>query len=120
MLCSKFELIPITIGFFINFKILSKIGPKSCTYTGSAKLVAKFCRNWHFLICVQLQGTTIILTFCCNSNSTVGSIEPVEKIIIDQEDFGAESVAECFQEWFDVIETQDIEQQLMFCQLFQV
>ncbi|XP_019851906.1 PREDICTED: uncharacterized protein LOC109581875 isoform X2 [Amphimedon queenslandica] len=53
------------------------------------------------------------------SNSPVGLIEPVQKITIDQEDFGAEGVAECFQEWFNVIETQDIEQQLMFCQLFQ-
>ena len=75
-----------------------------------------------FLCCVYIQGTTIILTyiFCNSNNSPVGSIEPVKKVTIDQEDFGAKSVAECFQEWFNVIETQDIEQQLMFCQLFQV
>ena len=32
MLCSKFELIPIKIGFFTNFLSYSKIGPKSLYY----------------------------------------------------------------------------------------
>ena len=40
MLCRKFELIPIKIGFFTIFLICSKIGPKSLYYsTGS---LAKF------------------------------------------------------------------------------
>ena len=33
MLFIKFELIPIKIGFFINFKICSKIGPKTMGYS---------------------------------------------------------------------------------------
>ena len=40
MLCTKFELIPIKIGFFMNFQSCSKIGQKSLYYsTGS---LAKF------------------------------------------------------------------------------
>ena len=44
MLCRKFELIPIKIGFYINFKSCSKIGPKTLYYsTGS---LAKFHQKW--------------------------------------------------------------------------
>ena len=43
MLCIKFELIPIKIGFFTNFKSCSKIGPKTLYY--STESLAKFCRN---------------------------------------------------------------------------
>ena len=31
MLCRKFELIPIKIGFFTNFKVAQKSGPRPCT-----------------------------------------------------------------------------------------
>ena len=40
MLCFKFELIPIKIGFFIIFLSYSKIGPKSLYY--STVILAKF------------------------------------------------------------------------------
>ena len=61
MLCRKFELIPIKIGFFTNFQSYSKIGPKTLYYsTGS---LAKFCQKWlgenfrfllHFLIHIHV------------------------------------------------------------------
>ena len=61
MLCIKFELIPIKIGFLKNFQSCSKIGPKSlyCS-TGS---LAKFHQKWlgknsqfllHFLIHIHV------------------------------------------------------------------
>ena len=66
MLCTKFELILIKIGFLKKFLICSKIGPKSLYYsTGS---LAKFHQKWqgenspfllHFLIHIHvlmLQG----------------------------------------------------------------
>ena len=31
MLCRKFELIPIKIGFFTNFKVAQKLGKSPCT-----------------------------------------------------------------------------------------
>ena len=31
MLCRKFELIPIKIGFFMNFKVAQKSGQSPCT-----------------------------------------------------------------------------------------
>ena len=31
MLCRKFELIPIKIGFFTNFKVAQKLGQSPCT-----------------------------------------------------------------------------------------
>ena len=40
MLCRKFEPIPIKTGFFMNFYICSKIGPKSLYY--STVILAKF------------------------------------------------------------------------------
>ena len=44
MLCRKFELIPIKIGFFTNFLICSKIWPKTLYYsTGS---LVKFHEKW--------------------------------------------------------------------------
>ena len=44
MLCTKFELIPIKIRFFMNFQIRSIIGPKTLYYsTGS---LAKFRQKW--------------------------------------------------------------------------
>ena len=61
MLCRKFELIPIKIGFFTNFKSCSKIGPKSLYY--STGLLAKFHQKWqgensplllHFLILIHV------------------------------------------------------------------
>ena len=61
MLCRKFELIPIKIGFFTNFKSCSKIRPKALYYnTGS---LAKFRQKWlgenspfllHFLIHIHV------------------------------------------------------------------
>ena len=61
MLCRKFELVPIKIGFFTNFETCSKIGPKSLYYsTGS---LAKFHQKWqgenspfllHFLIHIHV------------------------------------------------------------------
>ena len=61
MLCRKFELILIKIGFFTNFQSCSKIGPKMLYYsTGS---LAKFCQKWlgenspfllHFLIHIHV------------------------------------------------------------------
>ena len=44
MLYRKFELFPIKIGFFMNFYICSKIGPKSLYY--STGTLAKFHENW--------------------------------------------------------------------------
>ena len=44
MLCRKFELIPIKIGFFMNFKSYSKIGPKTMYY--STWSLAKFYQKW--------------------------------------------------------------------------
>ena len=44
MLFSKFELIPIKIGFFTNFLSCSKIGPKSLYY--STGCLAKFHQKW--------------------------------------------------------------------------
>ena len=65
MLCTKFELIPIKIGFFMNFQSYSKIRPKTLYYsTGS---LAKFRQKWlgknslflsHFLIHIH------VLTLC--------------------------------------------------------
>ena len=61
MLCRKFELIPIKIGFFTNFLNCSKIGPKSLYY--STGLLAKFHQKWqgenspfllHFLIHIHV------------------------------------------------------------------
>ena len=61
MLCRKFELIPIKIGFFTIFLICSKIGPKSLYY-GTGSLV-KFHQKWqgenspfllHFLIHIHV------------------------------------------------------------------
>ena len=61
MLCRKFELIPIKIGFFTNFLSCSKIGPNTLYYsTGS---LAKFHQKWqgenspfllHFLIHIHV------------------------------------------------------------------
>ena len=44
MLCRKFELIPIKIGFFMNFLSCSKIGPKSLYYSTWSR--AKFHQKW--------------------------------------------------------------------------
>ena len=44
MLCRKFELIPIKIGFFTNFQSCSKIGPKTLYY--STWSWAKFHQKW--------------------------------------------------------------------------
>ena len=38
MLCRNFELVPITIGFFMNFKVAQKSGQSPCT-------LAKFHEN---------------------------------------------------------------------------
>ena len=44
MLCKKFELIPIKIGFFMNFYFCSKFGPKSLYY--STVILAKYHQKW--------------------------------------------------------------------------
>ena len=44
MLCRKLELIPIKIGFYINFLNCSKIGPK--TLYNSTGSLAKFHQKW--------------------------------------------------------------------------
>ena len=44
MLCRKFELIPIKIGFFTNFLSCSKIGSKSLYYSTWSQ--AKFHEKW--------------------------------------------------------------------------
>ena len=44
MLCRKFELIPIKIGFFTNFLSCSKIRSKSLYYSTWSR--AKFHQNW--------------------------------------------------------------------------
>ena len=61
MLCRKFELIPIIVGFFMNFLSCSKIWPNTLHYsTGS---LAKFHQKWqgenspfllHFLIHINV------------------------------------------------------------------
>ena len=65
MLCRKFQLIRIKIGFFTNFQSCSKIGPKTLYY--STGPLAKFHQKWlgenspfllHFLIHIH------VLTFC--------------------------------------------------------
>ena len=67
MLCRNFELIPIKIGFFMNFQSCSKIGPNTLYY--STWSWAKFCQKLleensqfllHFLIHIHL------LMFCRN------------------------------------------------------
>ena len=80
MLCRKFELILIKIGFFTNFQRCSKIGPKSLYYsTGS---LAKFHQKWlgenspfllHFLmhthvlmLCTKFQLIPIKIGFLMN------------------------------------------------------
>ena len=80
MLCRKFELIPIKIGFFTNFLSCSKIGSKSLYYsTGSW---AKFHQKWkgenspfllHFLIhvhvlmlCIKFELIPIKIEFFTN------------------------------------------------------
>ena len=45
IMCRKFELIPIKIGFFMNFKSYSKIRPKSLYYYSTGSL-AKFWQKW--------------------------------------------------------------------------
>ena len=45
MLCRKFELIPIKIGFFMNFYSCSKVCPKSLYYNSTVVLV-KFHQKW--------------------------------------------------------------------------
>ena len=67
MLCRKFELIPIKIGFFMNFQSCSKIGPKNLYY--STGYLAKFHQKLlgenspfllHFLIHVY-----VLTNVCC-------------------------------------------------------
>ena len=62
MLCRKFELIPIKIGFYINFSSCSKIWPKTLYYNDTGSL-AKFHQKWqgenslfllHFLIHIHV------------------------------------------------------------------
>ena len=76
MLCRKFELISIKIGFFLNY---SKIGPKTMGYN-STGFLAKFCQKLnlgnsfillHFLIhihvlmlCRKFELIPIKLDFC--------------------------------------------------------
>ena len=44
MMSRKFELIPIKIGFFTNFKSFSKIGPKTMYYSAWSR--AKIHQKW--------------------------------------------------------------------------
>ena len=44
MLCRKFKLILIKIGFFMNFQSCSKIGPNTLYYSTWSS--AKFCQKW--------------------------------------------------------------------------
>ena len=61
ILCKKFELIPIKIGFFTNLQICSKIGPITLYY--STVSLAKFHQKWlrenspillHFLMYIHV------------------------------------------------------------------
>ena len=45
MLCFNFELIPIKIGFFMNFKVAQKSGQRPCTIYSTGSL-AKFHQKW--------------------------------------------------------------------------
>ena len=58
MLCRKFDLTPIKIGFFMNFKSCSKIGPKTMGYsTGSlSHNLSKIVRR-EFSICIIFSDT---------------------------------------------------------------
>ena len=43
MLCRNFELIPIKIGFYMNFKVAQKLGQRPCTIVQG--LWQKFIKN---------------------------------------------------------------------------
>ena len=69
MLCRKFELIPIKIGFFMNFKSCSKIRSKTMGY--STWSLAKFRQKW--------QGENI------KFSDTMYMYKPLKRVEVQQE-----------------------------------
>ena len=63
MLCTKFELIPIKIGFFTNFQSCFKIGPKTLYYIVQG-LWPNFAKNdKYYMYMYILTDTTCTCTY---------------------------------------------------------
>ena len=62
MLCRKFELIPIKIGFLKNFKVAPKSGQSPCTIMVSGKISPKMKRR-EFSIFIIFSDTYICTYF---------------------------------------------------------